>query len=284
MKFTQTTVSPALAADYLKRNIDTNRPINKAHVERLTREIREGRWQILPHGIVFDVNGRLIDGQHRLHAIIAANKAVGLVLITEVKSKTLDAIDTGSMRGIHDLATITGRIDGGNAARFAARARVVKVILSGSSTGFDARAFSLATFDEVMESHRASMEWSVREYNSPVGNSGNITRRLRSALVMGAMVVAHQKASESVERFAKKVDTGISLAGDDPAYALRKYLDTTDTIGGPGAKRLPAVYATLRAAYAAIHGHKLSVIRPSTLTRENGEFAKVLKFFNVEEK
>ena len=284
MNFTRKIVTPSMASDYLKKNIGTNRPLNRAHVAKLATEIREGRWQLLPHGIVFDTSGRLIDGQHRLHAIVDANKAVPLVIITDAKPETLEAIDTGSKRGIHDLATITGRVAGPNAARYAARARVVQVILSGSAAAFDARVFTLATFDAVMEAYRESVEWSIREYNSAVGNSGNITRRLRSALVMGSMIVAHHKAPDAVEKFVKKVDTGIGLAGDDPAYALRKYLDTTDTIGGPGTKRLPSVYATLRAAHAAINGHKLSTIRPAYLTKENPEFAKMLKFFGVEEK
>lgn len=284
MKFTQTTITPAIASDYIKRNIDTNRPLNKAHVERLTNEIKEGRWQLLPHGIVFDTAGRLIDGQHRLYAVVAANKSVPMVIITDAKPKTLEAIDTGSTRAVNDLATITGRIKGKNSARYAARARVVRVITSGSSTGFDSRGFSLATFDEVMAEYGPSVEWSIREYNSAVGNSGTITRRLRSALVMGALVVAHKKAPAAVEKFAKKVDDGIGLAGDDPAYALRKYLDTTDTIGGPGIQRLPAVYATLKAVYAAINGSKLSTIRPAYLTRDNVEFVRVLKFFGIEEK
>lgn len=284
MKFTQTTITPTLATEYLKRNIDSNRPLNKAHIEKLAADIREGRWQLLPHGIVFDTNNRLIDGQHRLHAIVAANKAVPMVIAHDAKPKTLDAIDTGAMRGIHDLATITGRIDGTNAIRYASRARVVRVIQTGSPAAFSSRGFSLATFDEVMATYRDSMDWSASNYSAPTANSGTIVRRFRSALVMGALVVAHHKSPGPVEKFAAKADSGIGLTGDDPAYALRKYLDTTDTLGGPGVNRIPAAYATLKAAYAAIHGQKLSTIRASFLTRDHPEFIKVLKFFGIEDK
>lgn len=280
MNFTKRLVTPTMAADWLKKNVGTNRHLNKAHVDKLATEIREGRWQVLPHGIVFDTNKRLIDGQHRLHAIIASNTPVSMMVIHDAAPEALEALDTGSPRGIHDLATVTGRVDSGSSARYAARARAVQAVLTGSEAM--SSSFTLAKFDAVLATYRPSLDWSMKEYAS--AQTGNVVgRRVRSSLVMGALVVAHHKAPEPTEAFATRLDTGIGLTGEDPAYALRRYLEATDTIGGPGSKRIPAIYATLRSVYAAIHGQKLMVIRTAYLNRDNPEFARMLKFFGVGE-
>ena len=89
MRFERKTVTPALAVEYLKRNIQTNRPLNHGHIDRLAADIIEGRWLCLPHGLVFDTRGRLIDGQHRLEpgtgraVMVAAAAATGAAAATD---------------------------------------------------------------------------------------------------------------------------------------------------------------------------------------------------------
>ena len=64
-------VTPALAAEWLKSN-SRNRKLDMTAVERLATAIRGGGWVSTHQGIAFGDDGVLYDGQHRLHAIVAA--------------------------------------------------------------------------------------------------------------------------------------------------------------------------------------------------------------------
>lgn len=95
---------------------------------------------------------------------------------------------------------------------------------------------------------------------------------------MGALALAHRKNPEEIEAFARRLDTGLELTENDPAYALRRYLDGGDM---GGIKRIDFCYATLRAAYASIHKRKLSVIKGHFLSPSNAEFGSMLNYFGV---
>jgi hypothetical protein len=279
MRFETKNITPALAVEYLKRNIQTNRPLNHAHINRLADDIVAGRWLCLPHGLIFDTRGRLIDGQHRLHAIVQANRAVPMVVALDAAPTALEAIDTGTRRKLSDLATITGRVSiDVDPKRFAARAKAVHAVFENGS---DRYGFTLTALDAVMAKYGADIKWSMEAYPKSSGGAGGVSRRVHSGLVMGALIVAHHVAPEATETFASRLESGIGLTADDPAYALRRLLEGTDIVGGPGSRRMPVIYATLRAAYAAIHGQKLTILKKSYFTPDNVEFAKMLRYFGV---
>ena len=59
-------------------------------------------------GIAFDVDGVLVDGQHRLAAIIEADRPVEMTVFTEVGEGTFDVLDTGKRRNAADVLAIEG--------------------------------------------------------------------------------------------------------------------------------------------------------------------------------
>lgn len=61
-------VTPEMALRWLQKNTN-NRPVSRITVERYKRDMLAGLWQFTNAGVAFDVNGDLIDGQHRLLAI-----------------------------------------------------------------------------------------------------------------------------------------------------------------------------------------------------------------------
>ena len=70
------TITPQIAAEWLMLN-KYNRPMSKIHVKRLINEIINGRWQADSSVcIAFDEDGFLLDGQHRLAAILESRVTV----------------------------------------------------------------------------------------------------------------------------------------------------------------------------------------------------------------
>ena len=71
-------VTPEMATEWLKGNTK-NRPINEEKVAEYAEKMRLGEWRerhSVP--IILQSDGRLINGQHRLYAIIRAGVAVRL--------------------------------------------------------------------------------------------------------------------------------------------------------------------------------------------------------------
>ena len=75
-------VSPAEA----KRNLETserNRQINKARVQRYAEDMRAGKWSPATL-LVFDEDGHMVDGHHRMLAVVEAGMAVPFCVLVGV--------------------------------------------------------------------------------------------------------------------------------------------------------------------------------------------------------
>ena len=67
----QETITPELAAEFLKKN-KSNRPLSSKHVIALAGSIERGEWMFTGESIKFSESDTLLDGQHRLSAIVMA--------------------------------------------------------------------------------------------------------------------------------------------------------------------------------------------------------------------
>ncbi|MDQ2738234.1 MAG: hypothetical protein M3Y35_06395, partial [Actinomycetota bacterium] len=65
-------ITPKKAAEYLEANT-ANRPLSTAVVKSFAEAMTRGDWMVTHQGIAFGSGGVLVDGQHRLAAIVAAN-------------------------------------------------------------------------------------------------------------------------------------------------------------------------------------------------------------------
>lgn len=102
MKSEVKTITPDLALQYLDDNIAENRSIRQATVSKYARDMRHGRWRLTHQGIAFDENGKLIDGQHRLWAIVEANIPIDMLVTTGIPVGDVVVIDGGLSRNIKD--------------------------------------------------------------------------------------------------------------------------------------------------------------------------------------
>jgi len=82
------TVTPDLAKKWLKKLFQGQRPISTTHVSVLAAEMKSGVWMDTgSQGIAFDWYGRLIDGQHRLLAVIESGVAIETSVVKGVDPK-----------------------------------------------------------------------------------------------------------------------------------------------------------------------------------------------------
>lgn len=100
------TITPEMALNYLKRN-NSNRPISKSKVDLYAYVMSHGAWQLNGETIVFDVDGNLKNGQHRLLAIIKCGKPIKFVVVRDI-SKKANIYDRGRSRSATDSMVIGG--------------------------------------------------------------------------------------------------------------------------------------------------------------------------------
>jgi hypothetical protein len=99
MTSTLETITPDKAIAYLAKSTG-NRPIIQRSVTELYAAIKTGKWRVTPNGIGFDVNGRLIDGHHRLTAITQAGLPVQSWVTRGLDPESWFAIDGGRRRSL----------------------------------------------------------------------------------------------------------------------------------------------------------------------------------------
>lgn len=101
-------ITPTMSKEYLKKNTN-NRTVSKGRVTYYAGEMKKGNWNILsPEGISFDEYGRLLDGQHRLMAIIESGVSVQMVVTEGYDKEVFSKINRGKTRNTTDDFGILG--------------------------------------------------------------------------------------------------------------------------------------------------------------------------------
>lgn len=101
MHFQIERVTPSKAEHYLRSNT-INRGMRPKRVKHYADQMTRGLWKVSPHGIVFGKTGRLLDGQHRLKAVIDSGTPVNMVVFTDVEDSLYDVMDAGMPRSLAD--------------------------------------------------------------------------------------------------------------------------------------------------------------------------------------
>lgn len=92
------TVTPLQAAEWLETCNQSNRTLRQHIVKRYAKQMIEGSWQLSGETLIFDENGQLANGQHRLAACVEANVPFQTVVVNGVGSKAFDVLDSGMPR------------------------------------------------------------------------------------------------------------------------------------------------------------------------------------------
>jgi hypothetical protein len=103
-------LTPALAEDLLTHCNTHNRTLMDAHVETLANEMRAGRWQLTHQGIAFSPNRVLLDGQHRLWAVVMSGVTVPMRIFVNEPPEAMAVIDTGKTRSNDQILSLSANI------------------------------------------------------------------------------------------------------------------------------------------------------------------------------
>lgn len=99
-------VTPDIAFRWLTEHNTWNRDISQIRVDGYVREMTEGRWRFNGEGIQFDWNGVLLNGQHRLSAIVESETTQTFLIVRGLDPQTQITMDQGTRRAPDDQLKI----------------------------------------------------------------------------------------------------------------------------------------------------------------------------------
>jgi hypothetical protein len=93
------TITPERAAADLANQIPNNRRLSMTLARMYARVMAAGRWEWdSPEGLIYDTQGRLCQGQHRLKAVAINGVAVRMAVTRDVPDSVIAVLDTGRSR------------------------------------------------------------------------------------------------------------------------------------------------------------------------------------------
>jgi len=125
------TFTPEEAKAILAHQNSGNRPLSGYTVDRYAQLMREAKWKAPTNdSIVFSDGGRLINGQHRLAAVIKSGIPLTEVCVYGIKQDTFSVMDQQKRRNRGDALAISG-LAKSNVATLAAAAASLWAIRTG---------------------------------------------------------------------------------------------------------------------------------------------------------
>lgn len=108
VKVAVATVTPEIAWELLLKHNIRNRPISYSHACKLAFDIIADRWMITHQGGAFNTAGDIEDQQHRLVAVILANKPIQMLMVADLSNDLFKTIDIGKTRTAGSALELAG--------------------------------------------------------------------------------------------------------------------------------------------------------------------------------
>ncbi len=214
-------VTPDIAKHMLQTN-EGNRPLNESNVLFLAKEMMDENWQFDGSPIRFNNIGKLIDGQHRLNAIVKANKTYPLMVITGLEPTVFKTMDTGRKRSGADAVAIEGIEQSGLVSS------TCKFIYNFNNKVYSRGALRMTkslSNSELIDFYKSNMSIgdSIKFYIK-FPKSKPSEKIISSSLLAGFHFLLSNIDEIKANEFLTKLYTGIGLEADSPITALRNKL------------------------------------------------------------
>lgn len=245
------TVTPDLAKEWLDRNVH-NRPVRKNKVVNYARDMQAGNWALNGEAVKFAVDGVLLDGQHRLHGVIAANVPVQMLVVTGLANDTQTTMDSGVKRTTGDALGLEGQK---NSQMLAAILKKIWMWEQGDYRFTANYTPTTAECAELLNSHpeiHRSVEIAM--------HSRNTFRPLPPSIVGAAHYVFSKVDQAQAVWFFARVADGAGLVPGHPILALRTRV-TNESMTGATTHPHQRMAYLIRAWNAVRQGRPLARIQ-----------------------
>jgi len=251
-------VRPEMAAKWLHNANTHNRGLSAARVSLYAADMAAGRWLQSAQPILFDERGTLMDGQHRLAAIIESNTTQTFLIIEGINKSVQLVIDSGRPRNDADKLRLgRGMVDVTPRVVTTARAMMRPARYGDKAPR---PTFTTGELGEFVARHKAAIHFAV----------GLFSQRA-AGLRYAAAVVARAWYTQDRKRLADFADvlySGINRGEKDvAAIRLRDFLSEQAAVKRSGGLLAGEAYGKIESALASF----LAGAAPGRLVPVKGE-------------
>ncbi len=215
-------VTPDIAAEYLTHNTH-NRNTRERQIKLYATDMTAGDWSFTGAAITFSATGELLDGQHRLHAVILANVTIPLLVIRGLYRDAQDDTDGGIPRKFYDVLALRGEA---NASHLAALTRRVASWEAGNYRNVSSYPATHSQLLRTLEAH-PELPGIIQPSRTAAAGCG-----LPASVVAIAMWVFSNIDDEDARFFFDRLGDGQNLAKGDPIFELRRTVANTTGVKG----------------------------------------------------
>lgn len=222
-------ITPIIAKHILDKHNHRNRSLNDTHLSSLVRDIKRGHW-IEGTGtmISFSQNGQLIDGQHRLAAIVKSKTPLPMSLKFGLSDAAQRVIDTGRKRTYGDFIAMTEGLDAKYKTERAAVTRLLYGFLH-DQTNPHLYANNVKPTQSDLYDVAEEFNADISEAVSTVLGPGLVQKVVIGSFAAFVAVLAkHSDYSPHIKDFFHLLGTGANLDSDDPIMVVRNRLMTRE--------------------------------------------------------
>ena len=210
-------IGPSEAAAYLALS-SRNRSLSRMKVEQYAADMQRGHWQAgALDPIRISEDNDLMDGQHRLHALIAAGVTMPFLVLRNVPEKARMVLDTGKKRTVSDELALMGVASASTLA--------VAAGWKWRYETFGIKGMWYASGDHAL-SAPAALE-TIERFSS-LRAALSVTTMIKPKTLIGpglAVWLYSEMATldnSDSEAFWRGVGSGEALLAGDPPYTLRQ--------------------------------------------------------------
>ena len=255
-------IAPELAHEFLSR-AGVNRNLRMGKVYQYAADMKSGRWDLNGETIKFNTDGELIDGQHRLHAVISAARPVSMLVAYNINKKAMPTIDSGAVRPLGAQFQIAGKT---NANALAASTHLLMV---NGEVGYWSQLKRRHTNHEVFSYLRANPD--IEPLVADGLKDGDMLALLGAKVWLFIYVITIRTHEKEARYFWDTIENSISFNGaDDPAYVLKRRLENLkltrvkDGVGLSHQSRTNLSALCIKAFNAYLEGEKVTKMQYST--------------------
>lgn len=212
-------ITPDRAREYLGHNT-RNRTIRARTVAAYSADMKNGDWRWNGEAIKFGADGTLLDGQHRLMAIVEADVPIRMLVVRGLPEETQMTMDTGAKRTFSDHLRLAGE---DHYVTLATTARSVTAWEDGGVTAFaSGNQYTNAQMLRTLDAY----PW-LRD-GAPLISRVTHAARLPGTTAGLCWWLFTTLDSEDANHFFERLASDEGHRRGEPIYALRSLLYNSD--------------------------------------------------------
>lgn len=256
-------ITPQVAQVWLGGNIH-NRNLREKAYQAYARDMLQGKWDLNGESIKFSSDGTLIDGQHRLHAVISAGVSIHSLVVFDLDISTQGTVDTGSARTFSDRLGLEGE----------PHASTLAALLKRIKEWENHEYFGSGWTEKPTHEELAALlerEGDLARISAQEGRNLSKGFILAPSLMSFCHWLFSKVNAEMARWFLGRLADGASLAPDSPVLVLRNRIikDKQEARGSINSGYTLAMIIIGWNAYRAGQALKIIKIPAGGLTREN---------------